>query len=119
MMETKSEQKITPKQSEARAGNAQHSTGPKSPMGKATSSMNAVKWGFLSRQTVLPGESQAEFDDHRAKLFAALKPAGAAEELCAQRVADTSWRLRRCSAIESQIFFNGLCHEQGERETDA
>src|SRR5260221_12059100 len=88
-------------------------------MGKATSSMNAVKWGFSSRQAVITGESQAEFDEHRARLFASLQPASGAEEMCVERIADASWRLKRCSAIEGQLFFKGLCEEQGEREVDA
>src|SRR5215831_5608041 len=52
----------TPAQIAACAANAQHSTGPRSPEGKAVSSRNALKLGLYSQSDILPGEDPAEFD---------------------------------------------------------
>src|ERR1700692_1458675 len=51
----------TPKQFEANLRNAQQSTGPKTPEGKAAVSMNALRHGLRARSVVLPGEDPTEF----------------------------------------------------------
>ena len=43
-----------------------HSTGPRTPEGKAVSSLNATTHGLCSNTIVLPGESQAEWEALRA-----------------------------------------------------
>lgn len=45
--------------------NAQKSTGPRTPQGKAAVSQNAVKHGLLARQDVINLESQADFELYR------------------------------------------------------
>ncbi len=44
------------KQVRANRQNAQKSTGPKTPEGKAAVRLNAAKHGLLSKETLLPGE---------------------------------------------------------------
>jgi hypothetical protein len=42
--------------------NAQRSTGPLTPRGKAVASQNSLKHGLLARQQVIAPESQADYD---------------------------------------------------------
>jgi len=45
--------------------NAQKSTGPTTPQGKAVVSQNALKHGLSARHDVITTESQADFHPHR------------------------------------------------------
>jgi hypothetical protein len=51
----------TLKQFEANRRNAQKSTGPQTPEGKAAVSMNALRHGLRARTVVLPGKNREEF----------------------------------------------------------
>ena len=51
----------TIKQIEANRRNAQQSTGPKTPEGKAAVRLNALRHGLRARTVVLPGEQPEEF----------------------------------------------------------
>ena len=51
----------SPKQLAANQANSQLSTGPKTPEGKATSSLNAVKTGLTGRTVLLPGDDAAAY----------------------------------------------------------
>ncbi len=63
----------------ANRANAQKSTGPRTPAGKAVASQNAVTHGFLARDTVLQGEDAGEFAVHRDRMLRDLAPAGDGE----------------------------------------
>ncbi len=52
--------------------NAQKSTGPRTPEGKAVVSENAVKHGLSARKVVIHGEDRAEFDRFRGQLLGQL-----------------------------------------------
>ncbi len=56
--------------------NAQKSTGPRTPEGKAAVAQNAVKHRLSGRLDVIKGEDQAEFDLHREALLGELAPLG-------------------------------------------
>lgn len=105
-METKS----TPARAEANRRNARRSTGPRTTAGKARSAVNATRHGLLSRETLLPDESAADFAAFRARMLAALAPEGELEELLADRVVSGAWRLRRFVAVEGAVF-------EGSRKT--
>ena len=49
------------RQAEANRQNAQKSTGPRTPAGKAVVALNGTKHGLLSRECLLKGESETEF----------------------------------------------------------
>ena len=88
--------------------NAQRSTGPRTPAGKATVSVNAVKHGLTARDVVLPTESAEEFESFRTGLLAALDPVGDLEGVLAERIVTLLWRLRRVPMFEAALHRRGL-----------
>src|SRR5687767_14639975 len=91
------------KRAEANRLNAQKSTGPRTPEGKARSSMNAVKHGLAAQTAVLPGEDPAELEALAQSLAAEFRPAGGLGALGAvllQRVVSIAWKLRRVARAE-------------------
>jgi hypothetical protein len=84
--------------------NAQKSTGPRTPEGKAVVSKNAVKHGLTARHDLINGEDRAEFDLHRDRLLAELDPATPMESVLAERIVTLSWRLKRTTRIQSQTI---------------
>jgi hypothetical protein len=87
--------------------NAQLSTGPTSPDGKAKSSLNAVKIGLTGRTVLLPGDDAALYEAHVAGYLAHHKPVGDEEQKLVQALADTEWRLLRVPALEYGIYAVG------------
>ena len=83
--------------------NAQKSTGPVTPEGKAVVSQNALKHGLSAVQDVVPTENQAEFDATRQQMVADLAPVGAMETMLAQRIFSLAWRLRRAQTMQAQV----------------
>jgi hypothetical protein len=92
-------------QIEANRRNAQLSTGPKTPEGKAASSMNAVKYGILARQLIVQGEyvqeSAEELESFWTEYHEQLAPVGPVEEMLVDHIVAMNWRLRRVRAAES------------------
>ena len=84
--------------------NAQQSTGPQTPTGKARSARNALKHGLLAKEVVIKGpdqsETQADFDSLLADLVSELKPRTLIEETLVERIATGYWRLRRAQRFE-------------------
>jgi hypothetical protein len=81
--------------------NAQLSTGPQTPAGKARTSQNALQHGLLSRKLLLPGESQVEFDALLGQLQSELDPVGTLEFTLVERIAVALWRQRRLVSAEA------------------
>jgi hypothetical protein len=88
----------------ANRANAQKSTGPRTPEGKATVAQNAVKHGLLARTAVLHGEDWEEYTCFSEELLDELYPDGVMEEELANRVVDLSWRLRRAALSQNAVF---------------
>jgi len=84
--------------------NAQKSTGPKTPQGKAAASQNSIKHGLLARKDVISTESQEEFDLHRDRLLQELAPATPMQSFLAERIVSLSWRLKRTETIQNQTI---------------
>jgi hypothetical protein len=84
--------------------NAQHSTGPRTPEGKARSSRNALCHGLSSRTTVLPSEDLAAYQRHCRQFFDEYGPATPTETQLTQELADTAWRLNRIPALEADLL---------------
>ncbi len=84
--------------------NAQASTGPVTPEGKAASSQNALRHGLTAhRWPILPDEADA-YALHRAALLAEAAPAGPIETALSEHIALLLWRLRRCASLESGLL---------------
>jgi len=84
--------------------NAQKSTGPRTPEGRAAISQNAVKHGLSARHTVISSESQPDFDLHRDQIIDELNPASHMEYILAERIVNLSWRLKRAVRIQNQTI---------------
>ena len=84
--------------------NAQKSTGPKTPEGKARSAQNARSHGILANEVVIKKgdgrERTAEFEDLLNGLHAQFRPQDAVEHVLVDRVAACYWRLRRAQRFE-------------------
>jgi hypothetical protein len=87
--------------------NASHSTGPKTEAGKKRSCLNALRHGLTGHTMVLPDEDLVAYQDLTDQFFDDFKPVGILEKHLVQALADTSWRLRRVSALESTLL--GRC----------
>ncbi len=103
---------------EANRSNAQRSTGPKTPKGKEIVAGNALKHGLMARQTVIAGESQAEYNAFRAATFDDRAPVGIFEHQLTDIIADAFWRLRRVTRIETELMdsFTDTPRSQGKKE---
>jgi len=84
--------------------NAQKSTGPHTPQGKAKVSQNAVKHGLLARHDVINSESQADFDLYSQQMLDELAPVNPMESMLADRIITLSWRLKRVCRIQNQTI---------------
>jgi hypothetical protein len=83
---------------------ATKSTGPRTPAGKAVVTLNGMKHGLLSRESLVKGESEADLVDFGKRLRAQLAPMGELELLLVDRIVSTAWRLRRLVAVETMLF---------------
>ena len=94
------------------------STGPRTPEGKARSSMNALRHGLTGRVVVMPHEDLNAYNAFCADLMKDLAPEGPIETQYAQTFCDTQWRLNRIRSIEDSLFALGHCEEPGEIDTN-
>src|ERR1035438_7647932 len=94
----------TKKQIAANRRNAQKCTGPKSPQGKAASSMNNLRHGLRARTIILPGEKQEDFDEIHAGLQDQYQPQNPAEQHLVDQAAIAQWKLARAEAYEARSF---------------
>jgi hypothetical protein len=114
----------SPERLAANRANAQKSTGPKTPEGRAASRMNALKHGLLSQEVLVSGPHRQESE---AELFALhdwfrdeLQPMGPIEAMLVDQIVTTHWRLRRVLAAESAEMTlslrRGWSQSRGEAE---
>jgi hypothetical protein len=94
----------TQPQIDANRANAQKSTGPRTPEGRAAVRQNALKHGLTSMSPVAPGEDPAEFLQFLAYWTQSYLPIGPAEEEVLRTAVVASWRLRRIPAIEAGYY---------------
>ena len=91
----------TDKQIAANRQNAQKSTGPKTPEGRAAVRLNGVKHGLFAETLVLKGESESDFNALIESYEAEHAPATPTEEALVQQLAMATWRLRRLYHAEA------------------
>ena len=83
--------------------NAQRSTGPRTPQGKAMMRRNPLRHGLSAASVVLFYESEAEFEQFRQDLASDFRPQGAEECALVEQIAILRWRLRRASRAEAAL----------------
>jgi hypothetical protein len=84
--------------------NAQLSTGPKTPEGKAASSQNALTHGLYASAPLLPSENPSDFQALLQSLHHELHPAGPLQSQLVHRIASLLWKLRRVAPAESHYI---------------
>jgi hypothetical protein len=94
----------TQKQIAANRQNAQKSTGPKTPTGKAAVALNALQHGAFSQHVCLPDEDEAALIALGKKLRQHLQPVGELEVVLVDRIVTALWRLRRVVAMETSLL---------------
>jgi hypothetical protein len=96
------------KQLAANRRNAKHSTGPKTPEGKASSSKNATTHGLLARDTVATfkgcEENQQDFLDTLERNREEFSPESGTEEFLVEEITILRWKLRRINRMERHLF---------------
>jgi hypothetical protein len=106
----------------ANRANAQLSSGPTSPEGKAKVSHNALKTGLTGRTVLLPSEDVAAYQAHVARTFQQFAPEADEEKRLTQSLADTLWRLERIPSLEAGVYAIGrreLAGQFAEEEDEA
>ena len=98
----------TEKQFEANRQNAQKSTGPRTPEGRAAVRLNGVKHGLTAETIVLKGESEADFTNLLDSFEAEHDPATPTEEALVVQLALATWRLRRLYHQEAGFYTSKL-----------
>ena len=88
------------KQTQANQQNATHSTGPRTPEGKARAALNAVRHGLLARACVLPEEDHDQFVALLAGLEEEHQPVGPEETYLVEQIAASQFRMARLHRIE-------------------
>ena len=68
------------------------------------SRLNAVRHGILSRYTILPWETQEEYENLHVSLVAEYAPGGPTEEHLVEEIAGIIWRNRRLRLAETAAF---------------
>src|SRR5450432_4777714 len=91
-------------QIEANRRNAQLSTGPRTPEGKAASSMNAFKTGIDAESSVIPGEDAAALAALAERLYQGCQPQTDIESLLVDDIVRDTWLLGRLARIDAQLL---------------
>ena len=100
---------ISDKQRAANRENARHSTGPRSPEGKARSAQNARKHGFTaSTFAIVRLEELDEVARLKDDLIATYEPINAQELFAIERIALAQQTLLRAARLESGLFTHAL-----------
>src|SRR5713226_4132119 len=84
--------------------NAQKSTGPMSPEGKARSSLNALKSGIDAWSHIIPGEDPAELETLTEQFLQHYQPADPVQLSLVDTLISTEWIQRRLRRIETQLW---------------
>ena len=98
----------TPARILANAANAQLSTGPRTPEGKARSAQNSLRHGLTARELIVRDDEREAFAALQSDLTVDLRPQGALEELVFNQLLHAAWNLRRLRRLEAELFHDNL-----------
>src|SRR5437016_14101170 len=105
---------ISPRRLEANRRNAQLSTGPRTPEGKAAVRLNAARHNLTGQVAILPEEEQRALEAFCAPIQQELNPGSPIERQLARSIAEDMWRLSRARAIENNWFAAAIAYDQPE-----
>ena len=105
---------VSEKRLQANRANAQRSTGPRTPEGKARSSRNALRHGLLARQLVIGDESPDNLRQFTESLIRRFQPADDFEFSLVADLAAATWRLRRAWSIETEMLTETMERYEGQ-----
>ncbi len=94
----------TARQKAANRANAQNSTGPRTPEGKAKSSLNAVSHGFAAATHFIDGEDPDEFYGLQIDLIRELQPATHLEQILVEKMVHNQWLSLRAIRLQSNLL---------------
>jgi hypothetical protein len=94
----------TSKQSDANRQNAQRSTGPRSPEGKAASRFNALKSGIDAKTQVIPGENPDQLEALLAEYQERFETTTPERRLLVDTLVASEWLLRRLIRAEGELW---------------
>ena len=84
--------------------NAKKSTGPKTPEGKATSCMNALRHGLRAEKAVLPNENEEEYAKIHMGLQDLYQPQTIPEQDLVDQAVLAKWKLIRAEVFEAKCY---------------
>jgi hypothetical protein len=91
--------------------NAQHSTGPITPEGKANIKLNTLRHGACAQQIVLPGEDQDAYETLGRDLADHWQPVNTHERKLVRTLQENEWRLGRLRAAETNLWSLGTTEQ--------
>src|SRR5437899_12178757 len=94
---------LTHRKIEANRQNAQHSTGPSTPEGRAAVRLNGLKHGLCAESIVVPGEDPAQFEAMLEAYRAEYQPATPNAEFLVRQAAIPDWRLSHLHRIPPSL----------------
>ena len=94
----------TTKQQEANRQNAQHSTGPRTPEGKAASRFNALKSGIDSEAETIPGEDPARLAALVAEYQQRFDTSAPECRMLVDTLISCEWLFRRLNRAEASLW---------------
>jgi hypothetical protein len=95
---------VSEKQHQANRQNAQHSTGPKTPEGKAAIRFNALTYGLRTRATIIPDEDAADYSRLWDEMEADWQPQNRTERCYLETMVTSQWLLARVAASEQKVY---------------
>jgi hypothetical protein len=98
--------------------NAQHSTGPRTPDGKARSAQNSLTHGLTGHTTVLPSEDPEAYEQHCQQLRDEYNPKTPTENLLVQELSDVAWRLKRIPFLEADLLSRAMNPQNEQARID-
>jgi hypothetical protein len=94
---------ISPEKLAANQANAQFSTGPATPEGRAKSAQNARTHGLCASDLLVANEDQGEFEAMEVKLMLDVGAKGELEQILFSELVTASWQLRRIARMETEL----------------
>ena len=108
----------TSAQIDANRANAQLSTGPVTPEGKARVGRNALKHGLTSQRPIVRDDEEGDFAALRDSLTAEIQPETALEAVAFEELLHAAWNLRRFRRLEAEAT-NGALDDLKNPDTAA